>query len=137
MLLEREPIAGGLAAGFEIAPGLWLDKFYHHLFRGDRHAIGLINEVGLGADLTWRRPLTVTMRDGQIHQLDSPTSLLRFSPLPIVDRLRMGAALAYLRAVPSPERLEGQTAAAWIQRRVNFAIERPLSFICAMMDRKA
>ncbi|MDP9250850.1 MAG: NAD(P)/FAD-dependent oxidoreductase [Chloroflexota bacterium] len=118
VVVEREPLPGGLAAGFEIAPGLWLDKFYHHLFRGDRYAIGLINEVGLGTDLVWRRPLTVTMRDGKVHQLDSPTSLLRFSPLPMVDRLRMGAALAYLRALPTPERLEGQTAAAWIQRRM-------------------
>jgi protoporphyrinogen oxidase len=121
VLLEREPLAGGLAAGFEIAPGLWLDKFYHHLFRGDRHAIGLINEVGLGDQLIWRRPLTVTLRDGDVHQLDSPGSLLRFSPLPLADRLRMGAALAYLRALPSPERLERQTAARWIRSRMGRA----------------
>jgi protoporphyrinogen oxidase len=116
VVLEREPVAGGLAAGFEVEPGVWLDKFYHHLFRGDRHAIGLITELGLGADLVWRRPLTVTLRDGRVHQLDSPTSLLRFSPLPIRDRLRMGAALAFLRALPNPNGLEGRTAARWIRR---------------------
>ena len=109
VLIEREPLPGGLAAGFEIEPGMWLDKFYHHLFRGDRHAIGLIEELGLGGDLLWPRPLTVTLRDGQIHQLDSPTSLLRFEPLPLFDRLRMGAWLAYLKALPSPDRLEGRT----------------------------
>jgi protoporphyrinogen oxidase len=116
IVFEREPIAGGLAAGFEVEPGMWLDKFYHHLFRSDRHAIGLIHELGLGDELRWRRPLTVTLRDGQVHQLDSPLSLLRFSPLPMRDRLRMGAALAFLRALPNPERLEGQTAASWIRR---------------------
>jgi protoporphyrinogen oxidase len=118
IVLEREPIAGGLAGGFEIEPGLWLEKFYHHLFRGDTKAIGLISELGLGGELVWRRPLTVSLRDGVVHQLDSPTSLLRFKPLPIRDRIRMGAALAYLRLLPSPERLEGQTAAAWIRRRM-------------------
>ena len=121
IVLEREPLPGGLAAGFELEPGTWLDKFYHHLFTGDRHAIGLITELGLGDEILWRRPLTVTLRDGKVHQLDSPASLLRFSPLPMVDRLRMGAALAYLRALPSPERLEGQTAAAWIRRRMGAA----------------
>ena len=121
VVLERESLAGGLAAGFELAPGLWLDKFYHHLFRGDSHAIDLINEVGLGDQLTWRRPLTVTLSRGSIHQLDSPGSLLRFSPLPTLDRLRMGAALAYLRALPAPERLEGQTAASWIRSRMGAA----------------
>lgn len=118
VVLEREAIAGGLAGGFEIEPGLWLDKFYHHLFRGDTNAIGLTNELGLGDQLVWRRPLTVSLRDGAVHQLDSPTSLLRFGPLPIRDRLRMGAWLAYLRLLPSAERLEGQTAAAWIRRRM-------------------
>lgn len=118
IVLDREPIAGGLAAGFEIEPGVWLDKFYHHLFRGDEHAIGLIDELGLGDQLVWRRPLTVSLRDGVAHQLDSPGSLLRFTPLPMRDRIRMGIWLAYLRLLPSPGRLEGQTAAAWIRRRM-------------------
>jgi protoporphyrinogen oxidase len=118
VVFEREPLPGGLAAGFEIEPGMWRDRFYHHLFASDRHAVGLINELGLGDELLWRRPLTVTLRDGRPHQLDSPTSLLRFSPLPLVDRLRMGAWLAYLRALGSAERLEGHVAADWIRRRM-------------------
>jgi protoporphyrinogen oxidase len=115
VVLERESLPGGLAAGFEIEPGMWLEKFYHHLFRGDSHAIGLIEELGLADDLVWPRPLTVTLRDGKVHQLDSPMSLLRFPPLLYRDRLRMGAWLAYLKALPSPDRLEGQTASAWIR----------------------
>ena len=118
IVLEREPLPGGLAAGFEIESGIWLDKFYHHLFQSDRHAIGLINELGLGDDLLWRRPLTVTLRDGTPHQLDSPISLLRFGPLPLLDRIRMGAWLAYLRTLGSADRLEGHTAAEWIRRRM-------------------
>ena len=118
VVFEREPLPGGLAAGFEIEPGMWLDRFYHHLFRSDRNAIALINELGLGDELLWRRPLTVTLRDGQAHQLDSPMSLLRFSPLPLPDRLRMGAWLAYLRALGSPERLEGHTASDWVRGRM-------------------
>jgi protoporphyrinogen oxidase len=118
IVLEREPLPGGLAAGFEIEPGTWLDRFYHHLFASDRNAIGLINEVGLSDELIWRRPLTVTLRDGTPHQLDSPMSLLRFSPLPVLDRLRMGAWLAYLRTLGGSDRLEGRTAAEWIRRRM-------------------
>ncbi len=51
-----------------------------------------------------------------MHQLDSPTSLLRFSPLPLADRVRLGAALAALKAMPNPRLLEGQTAMDWTRR---------------------
>jgi protoporphyrinogen oxidase len=115
---EREKLPGGLAAGFEIEPGMWLEKFYHHIFRSDRAVTGLIQELGLGSDLAWPRPRTVTLRGGRTHQLDSPGTLLRFSPLPLADRVRLGAALAYLRALPEPSRLEGRTAADWIRRRM-------------------
>jgi protoporphyrinogen oxidase len=115
-VIEREPLPGGLAAGFQIEPGMWLEKFYHHLFRSDRRAIALIEELGLGDRLEWKAPITATLRDGQFHQLDSPISLMRFSPLPLADRLRMGAALATLKAMPNPRLLEGRTAADWIRR---------------------
>jgi protoporphyrinogen oxidase len=116
VVIEREALPGGLAAGFELAPGIWLEKFYHHLFRSDRRAIGLIRELGLEARLEWLAPVTATLRDGRTHRLDSPASLLRFSPLPVADRLRMGAALALLKAMPDPRLLEGRTAAGWLRR---------------------
>jgi protoporphyrinogen oxidase len=115
-VLERELLPGGLAAGFEIEPGVWLEKFYHHIFRSDRDAIALIRELGLEDRLVWKAPVTATLRNGEFHQLDSPASLLRFSPLPPVDRLRLGAALAALKAMPNPRLLEGQTAMDWTRR---------------------
>jgi protoporphyrinogen oxidase len=115
-VIEREPLPGGLAAGFQIEQGMWLEKFYHHLFRSDQRAVALIEELGLGDQLEWKAPVTATLRDGRLHQLDSPSSLLRFSPLPVADRLRMGAALATLKAMPNPRLLEGRTAANWTRR---------------------
>ena len=118
IVFEREPLPGGLAAGFQLdaaSAAPWLEKFYHHLFESDRRAVAMIEELGLGPLLEWHRPRTVTLVDGQLRQLDSPTSLLRFEPLPVRSRIRMGAALAYLRAIRSPASLEGTTAVAWIK----------------------
>jgi protoporphyrinogen oxidase len=120
-VFEREPLPGGLAAGFQPDPGIWLERFYHHLFRTDRRAIALIDELGLGDALVWRRPITATLLDGQIHQLDSSGSLMRFRPLRLRDRVRMGLALAYLRMSGTPGRFEGRTAADWIRRRMGEA----------------
>src|SRR5947209_11205288 len=86
MVFEQEPIAGGLASGFQIGD-TWLEKFYHHLFRTDKTIIALITELGLGNRLEWSHPRTVCLIDGKLHQLDSPLTLLKFSPLPIHERL--------------------------------------------------
>ena len=114
VVFERESLPGGLAAGFEIETGMWLEKFYHHLFRTDRTATALINELGLGPSLEWHRPTTATLFDNRRWQLDSMASLLRFGPLTARDRVRMGAGLAFLRALPRPALLEGHRAADWI-----------------------
>jgi len=115
-VIERERLPGGLAAGFNPTGDVWLEKFYHHLFRSDRRAIAMIEELALGDRLEWHRPITASLTDGRFHRLDSPLSLLTFSPLPIQDRLRMGAVLAVLKAMPNPRLLEGDTAAAWLRR---------------------
>src|ERR1700694_3894340 len=75
---EREALPGGLAAGFPLESGTWLEKFYHHLFRSDRAMIALIAELGMADELRWARPRTVTLRSGTLHRLDSVGSLLRF-----------------------------------------------------------
>ena len=128
-LFEREPLPGGLAAGFRVGES-WLEKFYHHLFKTDRTIIRVIEELGLGERLIWGRPRTQVLTGGAEYQLDSAPTLLRFSPLPLLDRLRMGAALAYLKLTRSPDRLEGQTAAGWLRRwmgeRAYATVWRPL-----------
>src|SRR5579884_299085 len=123
-VFERESEPGGLAAGFVVEPEgtgrlaggpVYLDKFYHHLFKTDRAITRLIEELEMSADLEWLRPLTVTLWHGKVYQLDSPLSLLRFSPVPLAGRLRMAAALALLKLLPSADLLEGRTAAQWVR----------------------
>lgn len=114
MVFEREPLAGGLAAGFRI-DDLWLEKFYHHLFRTDKTAIRLIEELGLGKRLEWIRPRTVSLIGGEIHQLDSPLTLLQFKPWRLDERLRVAAIMVFLK-LAHPSWLEGRTADAWLRR---------------------
>lgn len=117
VVLEREAVPGGLAAGFPIGD-THLERFYHHLFRTDTTATALIHELGLGDRLLWGAPNTSVLVNGQRYRLDSPAAVLRFSPLPLFDRLRFGAAAAYLKVVQDYRHLPDETAAAWIRRRM-------------------
>lgn len=113
MVFEKEEMAGGLASGFRVGDN-WLEKFYHHIFRSDTMIIQMINELGLADRLEWQAPRTVSLVDGGIHKLDDAISLLRFSPLRLDERIRVGAVLAFLK-VANPAWLEGKTAHPWLK----------------------
>ncbi|MBI3749338.1 MAG: FAD-dependent oxidoreductase [Chloroflexi bacterium] len=115
-VLERDPVPGGLAGSFEVAPGIWLEKFYHHLFRTDRTAVALIDELGLGGSLRWHKPTTTVYLDGRTHPLDAPPAFLRFAPLSLPSRLRLATGLGYLRVLPSARSLKRHTAGRSMRR---------------------
>ena len=106
-VLERETMPGGLAAGFQLPtlPNIHLEKFYHHLFRSDKDAIALVNELGLGSQLIWSQPTTACLLRGQRWPLDSALRVLTFGPLSLLDRLRLGARIAYLKMARNYRRL--------------------------------
>lgn len=114
-VLDKDTVIGGLAASFEVG-GSHLEKFYHHIFQTDRVIVDLIEELGLGPSLYWGRPKTSNLYQGRIYQLDSAPSVLRFSPLSLPERLRLGMAIAYLKVQRDYRRFEGTTAAEWIRR---------------------
>ncbi len=115
-VLERGSVPGGLAGSFEVAPGIWLEKFYHHLFQTDRNAIALIEELGLGSALRWHKPTTTVFLGDRAYPLDSVSAVLAFKPLSVPDRLRLAMGVGYLRLLPSPGSLEDQAAGRWMRR---------------------
>lgn len=104
-IFERDSKPGGLAIG-EREPGWnWtLEQHYHHWFTNDKSVLGLAKEINHKVEIV--RPKTSSFVDNEIYQLDSPASLLKFPKLNIVDRIRMGASLAFLRYNPIWKPLE-------------------------------
>ena len=116
---EARPYAGGLAAGFQDDRWEWpLERFYHHWFASDREAIALIRELGVADRLLFPRPTTSIYYRGRIYPFDSPLRVLRFTPLPFPDRLRVGLVTLYLRLLRRWEPLEAVTAEEWTRRAV-------------------
>ena len=114
-IFEKEAIPGGLAIGFKQDNWTWpLEKHYHHIFTTDNAILDLAKNIG--QEFFFTRPNTSSLIDGKILQLDSPTKLLLFSKLSIVDRLRMGTVLAYLKYVANWKNLEDMTAHAWLTK---------------------
>lgn len=102
---EKEKIVGGLGGGFKEKGWKWsLDRYYHHIFSGDKEVIGMAKKVGAG--LIWSLPKSNSWVDGKEWQLDSPISVLKFEPISLWGRLRMGMGLAVLKIIVDGEWLE-------------------------------
>jgi protoporphyrinogen oxidase len=116
-LFEAAPELGGLVRTFD-AGGEPLEAFYHHIFTTDTHIVDLINELGLGERLVWKDSKVGFYHGGKIWPFVTPLDLLRFKPLPLIDRVRLGLAGLYLRRQDDWHRYEEITAWEWIRRYV-------------------
>jgi|SRR3989344_596430 len=113
-VFESDDRPGGLAVGFKEKDWKWsLEKHYHHWFTSDWSVRNLAKDIG--QEVIFVRPKTATFIDSKIKQLDSPLSLLTFSEIPFIDRIRMGAVLAYLRITNNWQPLEKITAENFIK----------------------
>lgn len=104
-IFEKDSEPGGLAIGFKAKGWRWtLEKHYHHWFANDKFILNLAKRIDYQVVL--KRPATSVYVDGEIYQLDSPTSVLTFPKLSLTERLRMAATLGFLRFNPFWKPLE-------------------------------
>lgn len=122
-LVEAEPEIGGLAAAFEVG-GERLERFYHHWFNNDRDVIGLIDELGLSDQVELKNTDTGVYYANHFFRLSTPWDLLRFTPLRLVDRVRLGLLALRARRVTDWRALEGKTAREWLTELGGEAVYR-------------
>lgn len=117
IVLEAADYVGGLASGISTKRWSWsIERYYHHWFASDEHMLGLIEELGWEDQVLFPRPVTVVYHEGEFYALDSPIAVLRFPALKILERLRMGIVIAYLKYIARWQPLESITAHEWLRR---------------------
>ena len=100
---------GGLALSFKDNNWQWsLEGHYHHIFASDIDVLNLARAVG--QKVFFKKPVSSTYLDRKIYQLDSSISLLKFNKLNFIERLRTGAAIAFLKINPFWKPLEKITS---------------------------
>ena len=128
-VFERDAGIGGLAGSFQVN-GVQLERFYHHWFTTDEHVMALIDELGTQDQIIFRPTRTGIYYADKRFNLSTPFDVLRFKPLPLIDRFRLGLLALRARKVKDWQRLESLTAAEWLRQmggdRVYEVVWRPL-----------
>ncbi len=114
-VFESESQCGGLAGSF-LVNGVPLEKFYHHWFTTDVAMMSLIAEIGLSSRVTTTTSKTGIYYANKFYKLASPLDLLKFKPLSIYGRLRLGIMTIYVRQIKNWKSLEKLSASEWLRQ---------------------
>ena len=129
LVVEAGPAVGGLARAITVG-GEPIEPYYHHVFPQDRATLALVDRMGMTPRMEWRRASMGILHGGTVLAFDGVLDILRFSPLPPVDRVRLGLATAAQLVRRDASHLDRATVAAegprWFGRRAYDAIWRPL-----------
>jgi len=112
-LFERDAVLGGLAGWF-LVNGTTVEKFYHHIYNLDVDLLQLIREVGLGDKIVFRQTNTGAFYINKIYRLSTPLDLLKYKPLSLPDRVRLGLLVLKARREKDWKKLDQISASEWI-----------------------
>ena len=113
-ILESSSEIGGLASTFKLEKGQELEKFYHHWFNNDIHILNLIKELNLEENIKVNFSKTGLYYANNFFKLSSPLDLLRFKPLNLIQRIRLGLLALRVKFISNWMLLEKKSAEDWL-----------------------
>lgn len=114
-IFEKSGDIGGLMGGFKIGDTS-LEKAYHHIFSTDNYIISLAKELGLRDKISWHEEKTALYFDKQIYPFMGAIDLLRFKPLDLISKIRLGLVKIWLQLDNDWQKYENVTAAEWMEK---------------------
>lgn len=115
VVVEQDGHVGGLAADFELQNGCKLERFYHHWFNSDTAIRALIGDLGLTEEVKEYPSRTGMYFNKRIWDLSSPWDLIKFKPLKLHNRIRLGIATLIVRQVKDFKKIEDKSIREWLE----------------------
>ncbi len=114
-LFEGGETLGGLAATWNLGGIVW-DKHYHVTLLSDTFTRALLAELGLENETRWVETRTGFYTDGRLYSMSNTLEFLRFPPLNLIDKLRLGGTIFYAARIKNWRRLEQVHVGSWLRR---------------------
>jgi protoporphyrinogen oxidase len=114
-LLEAGPRLGGLASVWKLGNVMW-DRHYHVTLMSDSRLLNLIEEIGLSDELKWIETKTGFYTGGKLYSMSDTAEFLKFPPLNLIEKLRLGGTIFYASKIRNWKRLEKIKVADWLSR---------------------
>lgn len=128
-VFEASPELGGLASTQRLGDVTW-DRHYHVTLFSDARLRGFLAELGLEDEVRWSSVGTGFYCAGRFFAMNGLLDFLRFPPLGLIDKLRLGLTILRGAGIADGRPLEALSVETWLTRwsgRTTFEkIWRPL-----------
>ena len=114
-VVEAAGDPGGMAGHFDF-DGLSLERFYHFVCKTDAPTFALLEELGLGALVRWRKTSMGLFTGGRMHRWGDPIALLKFPLLNPWQKLRYALFAFVCVRRDRWDAIEPESAKSWIVR---------------------
>jgi protoporphyrinogen oxidase len=114
-LCEAAPQLGGLASAWSLGNVVW-DRHYHVTLLSDTHLRALLQEIGLEKEMRWVETKTGFFSGGKLYSMSTTAEFLKFPPLSLWERLRLGGTIFLASKLRNWRRLEKLTVESWLRR---------------------
>ena len=114
-VLEAGDRVGGMAAAWELGGVTW-DRHYHVILLSDSHVQRLLSDIGLSQEFVGAETRTGFYTDGTLYSLSNSVEFLRFPPLGLVSKLRLGATIFRASRIRDWTALEHVPVVDWLTR---------------------
>ena len=112
-VFESAAEIGGLAGAWQIGDVVW-DKHYHVTLLSDRFTRKIVEEIGLGDEFNWVETKTGFYTNGKLVSMSNALEFLKFPPLGLIGKFRLGATIFYASRVKDWRRLEKISIEEWL-----------------------
>ncbi len=114
-VFESAPGIGGLASAWQIGDVVW-DKHYHVTLLSDSFTKKIVEEIGLGDEFEWVETKTGFYTDGKLVSMSNTLEFLKFPPLGLISKFRLGGTIFYASRVKDWKALEKISVEDWLVR---------------------
>jgi protoporphyrinogen oxidase len=114
-VLDSAPEVGGVASAWQIGDVTW-DRHYHVTLLSDVRLRALLADLGLDGEMRWVETRTGFYTDGRLHSMSNTLEFLRFPPLGLIDKLRLGATIFAASRIKNWRPLERVLVADWLRK---------------------
>ena len=114
-ICEAAPQLGGLTSAWQLGTAIW-DRFYHVTLMSDTKLRDLLGEIGLEKEMCWVETKTGFFSDGELISMSNTSEFLKFPPLNLFQKLRLGGTIFYASKIRNWRRLEKITVEKWLRR---------------------